>query len=301
MVNCLAENKKILLVGLSFWISLIAERLTKFSFTTIDYYAWWQMTEAEKRTWIDRHDIVHYMWGHYNPYEFSYIRLVFKKAFIHYMGSDVLRAKKFGKKPRWCSFWANQTFCDSPNLKIELAQMGIKAKVLPNPVPNLVFGRPPFPRENRVLAYVNQVNEGFYHIDDVEAVATACPDWEFLIVGHDGKGRTPPGNARFFGRVEKEEVSRLIAQSKVYLRMTDHDGTGKMALEAMAMGRYVIRNMERPHTILAQGPSAVVRALSGLANETNLDLAARDYVEKEWRDDITFGRFAALYKGTYED
>ena len=290
------KNKQILLVGLNFWIHLIAGRIKEYHFTTIDYYDWWKMSMKEKMRLIDQHDIVHYMWGHYDQKEFLYILLRFKKAYIHYMGSDVLRAKKFGIKPWWCSKLANKTFCDSPNLQTELADMGIKAKVLPNPVPNLIFDLQPFPVQNRVLAYVNQVNENFYHIDDVEFIAQASPGWEFKIVGHDGKGRKPVHNLQYLGRVDKHTITRLIKESKIYLRLTDHDATGKMALEAMAQGRYVIRNMQWSHTIFVQNNEEAVQALKKLVRENKLNMNAYEYVRREWSDEITFGRFIKLYR-----
>ena len=160
----------------------------------------------------------------------------------------MVRAKKFKKNPWWCAKLANNTFCDSPNLQTELANMRIKAMVLPNPVPHLVFDLPPFPNQNRVLVYVNQINENFYHINDVEYVVKASPEWVFNIVGRDGIGRKPMKNLQYFGKVDRHAITRLIKDSKVYLRLTDHDATGKMALEALAQGRYVIRNMQLNHS-----------------------------------------------------
>jgi len=290
------KNKKILLVGLNFWIHLIANHIKDYHFTTIDYYDWWKMSMKEKMRLIDKNHIVHYMWGHYNQYEFLYILLRFKKAYIHYMGSDVLRAKKFGTKPWWCAKLANKTFCDSPNLQTELANMGIKAKVMPNPVPNLVFASPPFPGQNRVLTYVNQINENFYHINDVEFIAQASPEWHFRVVGHDGSGRKPIANLKFFGHVDKNTITRLIAESKVYLRLTDHDATGKMALEAMAQGRYVIRNMQWAHTICIQNNEQAIQTLKKLTNKNKFNTEAYEYVKREWNDKITFGRFVKLYR-----
>ncbi|MBC8441480.1 MAG: glycosyltransferase [Deltaproteobacteria bacterium] len=292
------KTKKILLVGLTFWIHLIAERLKEFTFTTIDYYDWWNMSMKERIKLIDQHRIVHYMWGHYNIKEFFYIRLKKKKVYTHYMGSDVLRAKKFKKNPWWCAKLANNTFCDSPNLQTELADMGIKAIVLPNPVPHLVFGLPPFPRQNRVLAYINQINENFYHINDVEYIAKASPEWIFHIVGHDGRGRKPMKNLQYFGHVDRHVITHLIKDSKVYLRLTDHDATGKMALEAMAQGRYVIRNMQWPHTIYTLNNEEVIAALKKLAVEKRLNITAHEYIKREWCDEITFGRFVKLYRET---
>ncbi|MCK9521267.1 MAG: hypothetical protein M0R74_19915, partial [Dehalococcoidia bacterium] len=59
-------------------------------------------------------------------------------------------------------------------------------------------------------------------------------------------------------------MDRLYRDASVLVRLTLHDGTSFMALEALSRGRYVIWTYPMPGVEQAQGPPAVTSALLGL-------------------------------------
>ncbi|MFP4520973.1 MAG: hypothetical protein ACLFQK_02395 [Fibrobacterota bacterium] len=291
------RKKKILLTGVKTWINLIADNLDSIRAKTIVNRKWNNFSNFKKFKKAFGYKIIHYFWACKNPQELRMFKKLGKKIINYYIGSDVcLEAQKDPENARLCASICDKTICDSPNLQKELASIGIESEVIQNPVPNLVYGNEPFPEENCVLGYVSSINENFYCVDEIEKIASLCPDWKFLIVHHDGTGRKPPPNLEYLGFQNHDDMTRLLNKSRIYLRFTKHDATGKLGLEAMALGRYVVRNMKWDHTVFADSPEKAAREIEKLKNIEELNLPGQNYVKKEWDHKITYGRFRRLYE-----
>ena len=57
-----------------------------------------------------------------------------------------------------------------------------------------------------------------------------------------------PKNVEFIARLEFSEMKALYQQSKVFLRLTKHDGLSLSVLEAMANEMHVVWTYKFPHT-----------------------------------------------------
>ncbi|MCC7364602.1 MAG: hypothetical protein IT303_09535 [Dehalococcoidia bacterium] len=195
-------------------------------------------------------------------------RLRRKPMVIHWVGTDVLiglDAYRAGKAS-WRLLERATHLCDAPWLAEELAEMGIRAEYLPLPVTGLAEEVDPLPERFRVLLYlpVDAFDREVFDMETLLALPGELPDVEFVLIPSPPEtlpGPLPP-NLTATGWVEAMDA--LYRDVAAVVRLTSHDGTSFMALEAMSRGRYVIWTYPMHGIIEAHGQEAVVAALRDL-------------------------------------
>jgi hypothetical protein len=192
-----------------------------------------------------------------------------KPIVIHWVGTDVLFALdeyRAGTHSERLLRGATH-IADAPWLIGELAEMGVTADYLALPVPGLEQGLPPpLPPDFTVLLYlpVDPVDREVFELDAILALPRAFPAARFILLPSPARtlpGALPP-NLECRGWVEDMEA--LYREVTAFVRLTLHDGTSFMAIEALSRGRYVIWTMPFNGAIRADGFEQTAAALAGL-------------------------------------
>lgn len=136
-------------------------------------------------------------------------------------------------------------FCNSTWLQEELEQMGIKAKVNYCPIyqPER-FQVKPLPERFTVGIYHSDTND-MHNFDFLLDVARAMPDVEFRFFG-PAKTEPKVENIELLGW--QEDITKVIEQCSINLRITVHDGFPQTPIHFMLMGRKVITNVRMPYS-----------------------------------------------------
>lgn len=177
-----------------------------------------------------------------------------RAAAVHYwIGSDVWRTMQdcgTGRLRRgpFLAALRDHHLADAPWLAEELATIGITARVLAIPSPNLrAQSLPPLPESFRVLTYIPDYRFRFYGGEALYEAARCLPHIPFEVVGGWGRWAKPPlSNLRFHGWAS--EMEPFYRNCPVLVRMVEHDSIGVTVKEALSFGRHVIYSYPVPHT-----------------------------------------------------
>ena len=217
---------------------------------------------------------------------------------LHWIGSDVL---SFLASPRWSKAAGPvlNTAClhlaGSRSLVRELRQVGVYAKYEPLGVGDLGnVDLPPLLLRPAALAYLPADRFEFYGGLKVLEMALRASEIEWFVVANDGRGVQAPPNVRFLGYVENmDEVYRQIT---VLVRLTEHDGTGVMPVEALARGRHVVWSQRMPFCRFADSVDVALREVRGAIATRSLNLGGADFVRREFGAEAQRNRLAHLYR-----
>lgn len=188
---------------------------------------------------------------------------------VHWVGTDVLfalEAQRAGKASRRLLRKARH-LADAPWLPGELAELGICAEYVPLPVPGLREAEPePLPARFCVLLYypVDPVDREVFDFETMMRLVVELPAVRFRLIPSPAEtlGVPLPPNLETSGWVSDMEA--VYRETTVYVRLTAHDGTSFMAVEALSRGRYVIWTHPLPGAIRASGYEEVSAALRAL-------------------------------------
>ncbi len=147
----------------------------------------------------------------------------------------------------------------------ELRELGIEAVY--DPVTAVVAppAIAPLPRDFRVVTYLPEPRRAFYGEKSVYAVARACPDVIFNVVGAGHANPAAPPNVRFLGYVDN--MAHVLDTSTVLLRLPEHDGKSMLVLEALARGRHVIWSYDFPNIHHAASLTDAIHIMQRLRDE----------------------------------
>jgi hypothetical protein len=211
---------------------------------------------------------------------------------IHWVGRDVdfaLEEFRAGRaSPRLIARATH--LADAPWLVDELAETGIRAEYVPLPVPGMPQGEPPpLPQTFRVLLYypVHPLDREVYDYPAMFALAREFPRAAFRLIPSPPETlpEPPPPNVEATGWVT--DMDAVYRETTVYVRLTSHDGTSFMAIEALARGRYVVWTFPLAGAIQASGYEGVAPVIRDLLErhgrgELGLNLAGRAAVMEEF-------------------
>jgi len=135
-------------------------------------------------------------------------------------------------------------FCNSEWLQEELEQMGINARVNYCPIyqPER-FQVKPLPEKFTVGIYHSESNR-MHNEQFLLDVARAMPDVEFKFFG-PRKAEPRIGNIEILGW--QKDITKIIEQCSINLRLTVHDGFPQTLIHFMLMGRKAITNVKMPY------------------------------------------------------
>jgi hypothetical protein len=190
---------------------------------------------------------------------------------------------------------------DAPWLIDELAETGIRAEYVPLPVPGMPQGEPPpLPQVFRVLLYYPEhpLDREVFDYPTMLALAREFPDAAFRLIPSPPETlpEPPPPNVEATGWVT--DMDAVYRETTVHVRLTNHDGTSFMAIEALSRGRYVIWTFPMAGAVQASGFDEVAPVIRDLferhkRGELGLNLAGRAAVMEEF----DFERLAANLDG----
>jgi hypothetical protein len=193
------------------------------------------------------------------------IRLRRGLTLIHWVGTDVLIAAEAHAEGRGSRLVAERAvhWCDAPWLVDELAQLGATGSYQPLPIVGLAGEAPPLPERFCALLYlpVDAYDREVFDMDTAQRLPFAFPDEDFVIIPstRESLAQPLPANVRAPGWIE--DMDALYRSVTVVLRLTSHDGTSFMILEALSRGRHAIWTFAMPGVRVAKGFDAVSAAL----------------------------------------
>lgn len=192
-----------------------------------------------------------------------------KPVLQEFIGCDTTQAvkDKAAGKVDWKLLRLSTFFAGAPWLSDELASANIKAEFASDFVRGIPDHPTPLPTRFSVLTYVGAYDEELYGMDWIVACAEALPEISFRVAGISASRFAVPENITFLGWTEKMESE--IRNCTVFLRLTRHDGMGHTVLEALGLGRWVIRTNEMPGTFHVTNELTVIELLRDLADKFN--------------------------------
>ncbi len=197
------------------------------------------------------------------------VRIRRRPVVIHWVGTDVQIALEEHAKRNVSARLAENAihWCDAPWLVDELRTIGIRSQHVPLPIPGLPRDAPPLPGQFRVLLYlpVDAFDREVFDVVTLLGLPRAFPEIPFVLIPSPAQtlpGPLPP-NLDAPGWVT--DMDALYRSITVSVRLTSHDGTSFMAVEALARGRQVIWTFPFPGAIQASGLAEVSATIRDLA------------------------------------
>lgn len=215
------------------------------------------------------------------------LRVRRRPVVIHWVGTDVQIALAEHRRRNASTRIAERAihWCDAPWLASELRLAGIRADLVPLPIPLPAGEPPPLPARFTVLLYypVDAFDREVFDWETMRRLPTAFPATRFLLIPSPPETLPGPLPPNLEARGWVDDMDGLYREITVLVRLTTHDGQSFMAAEALARGRYVIWTYPMPGAIQASGFDAVRDALRRLydrheAGTLSLNLEGRRLV-----------------------
>ncbi|MCC6381613.1 MAG: hypothetical protein IT304_03845 [Dehalococcoidia bacterium] len=191
-----------------------------------------------------------------------------RSVVVHWVGTDVLIAMDEWRRGRLSPAVAGRAvhWCDAPWLAEELVAAGIRAVHVPLPVTGLAREAPPLPARFRVLLYlpVDAFDREVFDMATLLRLPFELPDVSFTLIPSGSSTLPGPLPPNLEARDWVSDMDALYRETSVLVRLTSHDGTSFMVLEALSRGRHVIWTYPAPGVCQAAGFEAVAAALRDL-------------------------------------
>lgn len=190
---------------------------------------------------------------------------------IHWVGTDVqIAAEEYAhgnasdRVRRQPLHW-----CDAPWLVDELAALGAHGEYVPLPIVGLAQEAPPLPERFRVLLYlpVDAFDREVFDMDALLRLPEAMPETGFVLIPSTAATLPSPLPPNVTAPGWVEDMDALYREVSAVVRLTSHDGTSFMVLEALSRGRQVIWTFTMPGVTVACGFEAVLAALRAMAQQ----------------------------------
>lgn len=225
-----------------------------------------------------------------------------KKVIMHWVGTDVLTAKKDLKTDNYCQnyIWGIYHFCEVSWIQEELKEIGITAEIVPFATIEGKIGKDVnLPSKFSILTYIPENRPEFYGMEEVIRLALDFPDIAINVTAMRAYPKALPGNIRLLGWVE--DLAKELANCVLYLRMTEHDGLSFLVLEALANGRYVCYSCPLEHTFHVKDYSTLKRIVANFYEEFQQGLikpneAGREFIERNFDQKLILGNLIAKFK-----
>lgn len=170
---------------------------------------------------------------------------------LHWIGSDILALQRATPEVReqtiaWLDNNIDVHLAEIEATQKELADMGIKSKVVPFP-PKTMNEPKPLPEKFAIASYLPFNNSAFYYPDFIYAVAKEMPDVNFYCFG-DASKMDKNENVEHLGVCNPEEIQDTINKTSLILRLTPHDGLPLSVIEWITAGRHAITTIDIPYS-----------------------------------------------------
>ncbi len=251
---------------------------------------------------LKSYSIIHFMWSPTLSIRgfltLIRLKLMHKKIIVSWIGSDVLFANtrllsKLITKISQGMIDANLT--DSENLKKELNQIGIKAKLQIPPFFSL-FKINEIPNQKRVGVYLPdkyKQNWSFYQGDIIKKLVKSFPDVEFIIVPNTGKNFSEK-NVKCIKWTDNME--EIYSQVMATIRLPRHDGLSNTIMEVLSMGRNMISSpVEFPFCKIVHNYNDAKNHLEEVIKNPSLNLEGSEYVHKKYDNNKFAEEILSIY------
>ena len=209
------------------------------------------------------------------------LRAWWRPAVVHWVGTDAQIARDEFRRGDLAASVVRRPvhWCDAPWLVEEVAEMGIAAEYVTLPVVGLSRVAPRLPAEFTVLLYLplDAYDREVFDMETLLRLPLELPTVRFLLIPSPPESLTQPLPQNLDARGWVTNMDDLYGDVSVVVRLTSHDGTSFMVLEALSRGRYVIWTFPMTGATQAQGFEAVaaeLRRLYGLHQVGGLHLNA---------------------------
>ena len=196
------------------------------------------------------------------------LRIRRRPTVIHWVGTDLQIAAEEQANGALSESVLTRPFhwCDAPWLVGELAALGGTGEYVPLPVAGLASEAPALPARFRALLYypLDAYDREVFDFETLWRLPQAFPEVAFTLIPSPTESLSQPLPANLEAHSWVTDMDALYAETTVYVRLTSHDGTSHMALEAMSRGRYVIWTHPLRGSTLARGFEEVSAALRTL-------------------------------------
>ncbi len=251
---------------------------------------------------LKSYSIIHFMWSPTLSIRgfltLIRLKLMHKKIIVSWIGSDVLFANtrllsKLITKISQGMIDANLT--DSENLKKELNQIGIKAKLQRLPIFRF-FKINEIPNQKRVSVYLPDEykhNWSFYQGDIIKKLVKSFPDVEFIIVPNTGKNFSEK-NVKCIKWTDNME--EIYSQVMATIRLPRHDGLSNTIMEVLSMGRNMITSpVEFPFCKIVHNYNDAKNHLEEVIKNPSLNLEGSEYVHKKYDNNKFAEEILSIY------
>ncbi len=242
---------------------------------------------------------VHAVDGRYPRNVLRAVRFRGKRVVLHWIGTDAMELSgkvAAGKPmPAYLKKEIDAHLADSPEIRAELAELGIEATVVRLLPPGVEADVMPLPEAPAALSYWRDSRWEFYGGGEVAELARRFPKTLFFIAGAEGQGfPDPPGNMVFLGEVD--DMEGFYRQGTALVRFVEHDSLSAMVLEALARGRYVVYSRDFPCTHQANGAEEAAGYLEEVLRATEPNRAGAQYVREHYSRRHEAERLNGVYR-----
>lgn len=242
-------------------------------------------------------DILHFIY----PFDFYgyavFSKILGKKVIFHWIGTDVLKAISSRRKhfllAKILQLFCNKNVCVADHLVSELHEINICSECLPLVGFDLIYNVTSLPKTFTVLAYLPDKRNEFYGSKIIYSLANEFKNILFFVVGGEGLNQKTLPNVEYFGW--QDDLGPIYKKSTVLVRMTKHDGTPRMILEALSHGRHVISSINFPHCYHADSYEQVKNNIVYLLENPTLNIVGAKYVVKEYNKNKIASEFERIY------
>ncbi len=242
-----------------------------------------------------------------------------KVIVFHWIGTDVIELMNQSS----LSFKARLSICikrlflkhrknflhlaSAPWLCEELKEIGIFSHFLPiTTLSKSVVNVIDVTRERNIdfLSYVPQSRFNFYGGDIIVKIAKNIPNRKFVIIVPDAESQSSielsgiPNNVMLLPRMSFDAVQKLMAKTKVFLRLTKHDGLSLSVLEAMNNACQVLWTYQFPFVIQTK-TSTLSDDVSSVVEKWSPNIQGRDYVRENFQAEVVYENLQKTIRDFY--
>jgi len=265
-------------------------------------------------------EILYYIYGlNLSLRKMNYWLSCSKVIVFHWIGTDVLRLlnqcglsfrtrvsiriKRFFLKHRKNFL---HLVC-APWLREELSEIGIFSHYLPiTTLSKSVVNEIDDSRERDIdfLSYVPQSRFNFYGGDKIAEIAKSKPNRKFVIIVPDAESQSSialsgiPNNVMLLSRMSFDAVQELMMKTKVFLRLTKHDGLSLSVLEAMNNACQVLWTYQFPFVIQAKS-NTLSEDVSSVVEKWIPNIQGRNYVRENFQAEVVYENLQKTIRDFY--
>jgi hypothetical protein len=247
-------------------------------------------------------DIYHELFGYAATKRFVICKLLGRKTICHWTGSDVLLALKKPKLSQATAKFVNLQLAAYHNLITELRPLGIHAREWVLPTLNIEKAEIyPLPAKFTILAYLPVKNHRFYGSEIIFRLARELKEINFIVLTGGSHDYPAFQNIQYYGWIPQEAwpqaIEQIYRRTALLIRLTPHDSSALMVIEALARGRQVIFSAyPREYCHYLTEYNAIKEKVLALQQNYQLNLDGAKYVREKFQTQLLAQQLLTIYR-----